>query len=78
MRLFLHIGAYWLMWSLRAAMPQRSLWRVAQFDTLRLRLIKLAARVEVMKRKVRLYLPLSTPNQPVFACALARLPRMLT
>jgi hypothetical protein len=26
-------------------MPKRSIWRVMQFDTLRLRLIKLAARV---------------------------------
>src|SRR4051812_6604496 len=78
MRLFLHIGAYWLMWSLRTAMPRRSLWRVAQFNTLRLRLIKLAARVEVLKRKLRLYLPRSTPNQPIFACALTRLSRMLT
>jgi Transposase DDE domain group 1 len=78
MRLFLHLGAYWLMWSLRAAMPRRSLWRVAQFDTLRLRLIKLAARAEVLKRKVRLHLPRSTPNQPVFTCALTQLPRMLT
>jgi hypothetical protein len=78
MRLFLHLGAYWLMWGLRAAMPRGSLWRVAQFDTLRLRLIKLAAKLEVLKRKVRLHLPLSTPNQPIFACVLARLPRMLT
>ena len=78
MRLFLHIGAYWLMWNLRAAMPRRSLWRVAQFDTLRLRLIKLAASVEVLKRKVRLHLPRPTPNQPIFACALTRLSRMLT
>src|SRR4051812_28016966 len=78
MRLFLHIGAYWLLWSLRAAMPRRSAWRVAEFDTLRLRLIKLAARVEVLKRKLRLYLPRSTPNQPIFACALTRLSRMLT
>src|SRR3954452_913561 len=78
MRLFLHIGAYWLMWSLRAAMPRRSIWRVAQFDTLRLRVIKLAARVEVLKRKVMLQLPRSTANQPLFACALARLSRMLT
>ena len=70
MRLFLHVGAYWLMWSLRAAMPRHSLWRVAQFDTLRLRLIKLAARVEALNRKVRLHLPRSTPNQPIFACAL--------
>ena len=58
-------------------MPRRSLWRVAQFDTLRLRLIKLAARVEVLRRKVRLHLPLSMPNQPVFTYALAHLPRML-
>ena len=34
-RLFLHAGAYWLLWSLRALMPKRSSWRVAQFDTLR-------------------------------------------
>ena len=57
MRLFLHIGAYWLMWNLRGLMPSRSSWRVAQFDTLRRRLIKLAATVEVLKRKVRLHLP---------------------
>ena len=43
--LFLHAGAYWLMWGLRVSMPKRSMWRVAQFDTLRLRLIKIAARV---------------------------------
>ena len=30
-------------------MPKRSMWRVAQFDTLRLRLIKIAARVIEMK-----------------------------
>lgn len=35
-RLFLHAGAYWLMWGLRAAMPKRSSFAVAQFDTLRL------------------------------------------
>jgi hypothetical protein len=44
-RLFLHAGAYWLMWGLRVSTPKRLMWRVAQFDTLRLRLIKIAARV---------------------------------
>ena len=34
LRLFLHAGAYWLMWGLRQSMPKRSMWRVAQFDTL--------------------------------------------
>jgi hypothetical protein len=32
--LFLHAGAYWLLWSLRALMPRASSWRVVQFDTL--------------------------------------------
>ncbi len=44
-RPILHSGAYWLLHALRAAAPRRSSWRRAQFDTLRLRLIKLAARV---------------------------------
>src|ERR1700732_1905082 len=36
-RLFLHAGAYWLLWSMRRLMPKGSAWRVMQFDTLRLR-----------------------------------------
>jgi hypothetical protein len=75
-RLFLHAGAYWLMWSLRALMPRRSPWRVAQFDTLRLRLIKLAASVEVLRRKVRLRLPQATPDRAILALALTRMPRL--
>ncbi|WP_369333067.1 transposase [Mesorhizobium carmichaelinearum] len=50
-RLFLNAGAYWLMWGLRAAMPKRSSFAVAPFDTLRLRLIKIAARVVEMKTR---------------------------
>ena len=51
-RLFLHAGAYWLLWSMRRVMPKHSVWRVMQFDTLRLRLIKLAARVVELKTQV--------------------------
>jgi len=51
---------------------------VAQFDTLRLRLIKLAAVVEVLKRKLRIHLPSATANQPIFDLALTRLERMLS
>src|SRR4029079_1837762 len=61
-RLFLHAGAYWLLWSLRALMPRRSLWRVAQFDTLRLRLIKIAARVVELRTMIRLHLPTACPD----------------
>jgi hypothetical protein len=75
-RLFLHVGAYWLMWSLRTLMPRQSRWRVAQFDTLRLRLIKLAVRIEVLKTKVRLHLPRATPDQALFGLLLTRMPRL--
>jgi hypothetical protein len=76
MRLFLHVGAYWLMWSLRTLLPRRSRWRVAQFDTLRLRLIKLAVRIEVMKTQIRLHLPSATPDQAIFTLLLTRMPRL--
>ena len=75
-RLFLHVGAYWLMWSLRTLMPRRSRWRVAQFDTIRLRLIKLAVRIEDLKTQVRLHLPRATPDQALFAMLLTRMPRL--
>ena len=77
MRLFLHIGAYWLMWNLRSLMPRRSSWRAAQFDTPRLRLLKLAARVQVLKRCVRLHLSQATPDQAIFTLALTRMPRLI-
>ena len=77
LRLFLHLGASWLMWSLRSLMPRRSWWRVAQFDTLRLRLIKIAARVEVLTRHWRVHRPKAAPNQAIFALALSRLPRLV-
>jgi len=77
-RLFLHAGAYWLMWSLRTLMPRRSSWRTAQFDTLRLRLIKLAVRVVEMKTQVKLHLPGSAPCQSILAFVLGRMPRLIS
>ena len=76
MRLFLHVGAYCLMWSLRALMPRRSRRRVAQFDTLRLRRIKLAVSIKVLKTQVCLHLPRATPDQALFALLLTRMPRL--
>jgi Transposase DDE domain group 1 len=77
-RLFLHAGAYWLLWSLRTLMPRASSWRVAQFDTLRLRLIKVAARIVEMKTKIKVHLPTSAPDQSIFHLVLGRLPRLVT
>jgi hypothetical protein len=78
LRLFLHAGAYWLMWGLRTSMPKRSMWRVAQFDTLRIRLIKVAARVIEMKTMIRVHLPTSCPGQDILRFALGRIPRLVT
>ena len=55
-----------------------SAWRVMQFDTLRLRLLKLAARVVELKKQVKIYLPSSSPDQAIFAMLLDRLPRLIT
>jgi len=64
-RLLLHTAAYWLMWSRRRLMPKRSTWRVAQFDTLRWRLLKLAAQVVTLKTRVMLHLSSACPYQSV-------------
>ena len=77
-RLFLHAGAYWLLWSMRRVMPKGSTWRVMQFDTLRLRLIKIAARVVELKTQIKIHLPSSAPDQPIFRLVLDRLPRLVT
>jgi Transposase DDE domain group 1 len=77
MRLFLHAGAYWIMWSLRTAMPRRSSWRSMQFDTLRLLVVNLVVRVVELKQQVCLHLPACTPDQAIFARMLGRLPRLI-
>jgi hypothetical protein len=77
-RLYLHAGAYWLLWSMRRVMPKGSTWRVMQFDTLRLRLIKIAARVVELKTQLKIHLPSSAPDQAIFATLLGRLPRLVT
>lgn len=66
-RLILHSAAYWLLHTLRAAAPRRSFWRTAQFDTLRLRLIKLAARVIEKATRIRVALASACPDKTIFA-----------
>ncbi len=77
-RLFLHAGAYWLLWALRAVMPKRSGWRVSQFDTLRLRLVKIAVRVVEMMTQIRLHLPSAYPHRAILRTVLDRLPCFVT
>ncbi|ESZ05455.1 hypothetical protein X737_35665 [Mesorhizobium sp. L48C026A00] len=77
-RLFLHASAYWVMWGLRMSMPKRSIWRVAQFDALRLKLVKIAARIVELKTMIKIHLPTSCPVQTIMPIALARIHRLVT
>ena len=61
-RLFLHMGAYWLLHTLRHAAPRRSIWRGATFETIRRVFIKIAVRVEEMKSRIRIAFPASYPH----------------
>ena len=60
-RLVIHTAAYWLLHTLRGLAPKRSFWRDAQFDTVRLALVKVAARVTEMVTRIKISLPSSYP-----------------
>src|SRR4051794_18675173 len=62
-RLLIHTAAYWLMLSLRGLAPRTSFRRDAQFDTIRLCLIKLAGRVTEMVTRIKIALPSAFPYQ---------------
>ena len=64
-RLFLHMGAYWLLHSLRRAAPTRSIWRGATFDTIRRTFVKVAVRVEELRSRIKLSFPASYPHADV-------------
>ena len=61
-RLILHTAAYWLMLTARKAVPKRSPLFRAEFATLRLRLIKIAARVIEGAARIRVSLPGACPD----------------
>lgn len=72
MRLILHTAAYWLIWRMQQAIPKTSALAAAEFATLRLRLLKVAARV--IETATRIRMPLrqpvltparSAPSQPL-------------
>ena len=65
-RLFLHSAAYVLLQAIRTQWLQGTSLATAQFDTIRLALLKLGARVEVRTRVLRFHLPASCPYQEIF------------
>ena len=65
-RLILHTAAYWLMLAVRKAVPRRSPLFRAEFATLRLHLIKIAARVMEGAARIRISLPTACPHAALF------------
>ena len=65
-RLILHTAAYWLLHTLRAAAPKRFAAAKAEFQTLRLRLLKIAARVIEGAARIRVWLPTACPDAGLF------------
>jgi hypothetical protein len=66
-RLILHTAAYWLMLGVRDAIPKSRDLAKAEFSTLRLRLIKIAARVIETTSRVRLAFSAYHPEATLFA-----------
>lgn len=66
MRLILHTAAYWLMWAVRRAMPATAALRAAEFATIRLRLLKLAARVVETASRIRVAFASACPDAALF------------
>jgi hypothetical protein len=65
MRLMIHAAAYVLMWELRARLEGTYL-ATAQFDTLRLRLLKIGARVKATARRIWLHITSACPDREVW------------
>ena len=74
-RLVLHTAAYWLLHTLRGLAPKRSFWRQAQFDTLRLALIKVAGRVTELATRIKVALPSCYPYRQSFVLLATRAAR---
>jgi len=70
-RLVLHTAAYWLMLTVRDAIPKPQALATAEFATLRMRLIKIAARITETATRVRIAFAAACPEAELFS-ALAR------
>jgi hypothetical protein len=65
-RLLLHTAAYWLMLAVRDAIPKPQPLANAEFATLRLRLIKIAARITETASRVRIAFASCCPEAELF------------
>ena len=70
-RLFLHSMAYILMHRLRRNHLRGTHWARAQFDTIRLEVLKIGARIRHLRTRVKIHLPTSYPWQAEWTTVLA-------
>ena len=66
MRLILHSAAYWLMRTVRDAIPQPQPLASGEFSTIRLRLLKVAVRVRETASRIRLAFAANCPDAELF------------
>ena len=66
MRLVLHTAAYWLMLAVRDAIPKPRELATAEFATLRIRLLKIAARIIETTSRVRVAFAAACPEADLF------------
>lgn len=72
-RLILHTAAYWLMLSVRDAIPKSHPLAKAEFTTIRLRLIKIGARINETAARVRVAFAAACPDAGLFRLLTAAL-----
>lgn len=66
MRLILHTAAFWLMWRVQQEIPKRTALATAEFATLRVRLLKVAARVIETASRIRVAFASACPDADIF------------
>ena len=73
MRLTLHTAAYWLMRTLRDAIPRPQALASGEFSTIRLRLLKIAVRIKETASRIRLAFAANCPDAALFRGLVATL-----
>ena len=66
MRLILHTAAYWLMLTVRDAIPRPQALANGEFSTLRLRLLKIAVRIKETASRIKLAFAANCPDAALF------------
>jgi len=67
LRLTLHSAAYWLLWTVQQAIPDKSPLKRSEFATLQIRLVKIGARIIESATRVRIAFASACPDKDLIA-----------